>query len=65
MEKHTLTIKTIERKTNRLGIGLILINNKFLTIDNGEKIGEKKRFFFTNKGKKQICFISDKEVTTL
>ena len=59
MEKHTITIKTIERKTSRLGIGLIFINNKFLTIDNGEKI------FFTNKEKKQICFISDKEVTTL
>ena len=38
MEKHTITIKTIERKTSRLGIGLIFINNKFLTIDNGEKI---------------------------
>ena len=65
MKTYNLIIKTIERKTNYLGIKLILINNKFLTIDNGEKIGEKKKYFFTNKEKNQICFISNKKETTL
>lgn len=58
-------IDTIERKTNRLGIRLIIINGEFVTIDSGEKVGEEKEYFFVNKSKKQICFTSDKEETQL
>lgn len=65
MEKRTLMIDTIERKTNRLGIRLIIINGEFVTIDNGEKVGEEKEYFFVNESKRQICFTSDKEETQL
>lgn len=65
MEKRTLKIDTIERKTNRLGIRLIIINSEFVTIDNGEKVGEEKEYFFVNESKRQICFTSDKEETQL
>lgn len=65
MEKRTLKIDTIERKTNRLGIRLIIINGEFVTIDSGEKAGEEKEYFFVNESKRQICFTSDKEKTQL
>lgn len=65
MEKRTLRIDTIERKTNRLGIRLIIINGEFVTIDSGEKVGEEKEYFFVNESKRQICFTSDKEETQL
>lgn len=65
MEKRTLMIDTIERKTNRFGIRLIIINGEFVTIDNGEKVGEEKEYFFVNESKRQICFTSDKEETQL
>ena len=58
-------IDTIERKTSRLGIKLIIVNGQFVTIDSGEKVGERKEYFFVNKSKKQICFTSDKEATQL
>ena len=65
MEKRTLIIDTIERKTSRLGIKLIIVNGQFVTIDSGEKVGERKEYFFVNESKKQICFTSDKEATQL
>ena len=65
MEKRTLMIDTIERKTNSLGIRLLIINGEFVTIDNGEKVGEEKEYFFVNESKRQICFTSDKEETQL
>lgn len=65
MEKRTLKIDTIERKTNRFGIKLIIVNREFVTIDNGEEVGERKEYFFVNESRKQICFTSDKEETEL
>ena len=60
-----LTIETIERKINQMGIPIIIVNGKYKTIDNGEKVGETYRYFFTNKEKNIICFASDKDETYL
>ena len=60
-----LTIETIERKINKMGIPIIIVNGKYKTIDNGEKVGETYRYFFTNKEKNIICFASDKDETYL
>ena len=60
-----LTIETIERKINQMGIPIIIVNGKYKTIDNGEKVGETYRYFFTNKEKNIICFASDKNETYL
>lgn len=65
MEKRTLRIDTIERKTNRLGIKLIIVNGQFVTIDNGEEVGERKEYFFVDESRKRICFTSNKEETQL
>lgn len=62
---NNLTIKTIERKINQMGIPIIIVNGKYKTIDNGEKVGETYRYFFTNKEKNIICFASDKDRTYL
>ena len=62
---NSLTIETIERKINKMGTPIIIVNGKYKTIDNGEKIGETYRYFFTNKEKSIICFSSDKDVTYL
>lgn len=62
---NNLTIETIERKINQMGIPIIIVNGKYKTIDNGEKVGETYRYFFTNKEKNIICFASDKDVTYL
>ena len=60
-----LTIKTIERKISKIGTPIIIVNGKYKTIDNGEKVGETYRYFFANKEKNIICFDSDKDVTYL
>ena len=60
-----LTIETIERKINKMGIPIIIVKGKYKTIDNGEKVGETYRYFFTNKEKNIICFASDKDETYL
>ena len=60
-----LTIKTIERKISKIGTPIIIVNGKYKTIDNGEKVGETYRYFFANKEKNLICFDSDKDVTYL
>ena len=60
-----LTIETIERKINKMGIPIIIVNGKYRTIDNGEKVGETYRYFFANKEKNIICFASDKNETYL
>ena len=60
-----LTIETIERKINQMGIPIIIVNGKYKTIDNGEKVGETYRYFFTNKEKSIICFASDEDETYL
>lgn len=62
---NNLTIETIERKINQMGIPIIIVNGKYKTIDNGEKVGETYRYFFTNKEKNIICFASDKDETYL
>ena len=62
---NSLTIETIERKINQMGIPIIIVNGKYKTIDNGEKVGETYRYFFTNKEKNIICFASDKDETYL
>ena len=62
---NSLTIETIERKINKVGTPIIIVNGKYKTIDNGEKIGETYRYFFTNKEKNIICFASDKNETYL
>ena len=62
---NNLTIETIERKINQMGIPIIIVNGKYKTIDNGEKAGETYRYFFTNKEKNIICFASDKNETYL
>ena len=62
---NNLTIETIERKINKMGTPIIIVNGKYKTIDNGEKIGETYRYFFTNKEKNIICFASDKDETYL
>ena len=62
---NNLTIETIERKINKMGIPIIIVNSKYKTIDNGEKVGETYRYFFTNKEKNIICFASDKDETYL
>lgn len=62
---NNLTIETIERKINQMGIPIIIVNGKYKTIDNGEKVGETYRYFFTNKEKNIICFASDKDRTYL
>lgn len=60
-----LTIETIERKINQMGTPIIIVNGKYKTIDNGEKVGETYRYFFTDKEKNIICFASDKDETYL
>ena len=60
-----LTIETIERKINKMGTPIIIVNGKYKTIDNGEKVGETYCYFFANKEKNIICFASDKDVTYL
>lgn len=65
METKTLTIKTLERKINKVGTPIIIVNGKYKTIDNGEKVGETYRYFFANKEKNIICFASDKEAIYL
>lgn len=62
---NNLTIETIERKINKMGTPIIIVNGKYKTIDNGEKVGETYRYFFTNKEKNIICFASDKDETYL
>ena len=62
---NSLTIETIERKINKVGTPIIIVNGKYKTIDNGEKVGETYRYFFTNKENNIICFASDKDVTYL
>ena len=62
---NNLTIETIERKINKMGIPIIIVNGKYKTIDNGEKVGETYRYFFANKEKNIICFASDKNETYL
>ena len=62
---NSLTIETIERKINKMGTPIIIVNGKYKTIDNGEKVGETYRYFFANKEKNIICFDSDKDVTYL
>ena len=62
---NNLTIETIERKINQMGIPIIIVNGKYKTIDNGEKVGETYRYFFANKEKNIICFASDKDETYL
>lgn len=62
---NNLTIETIERKINQMGIPIIIVNGKYKTIDNGEKVGETYRYFFANKEKNIICFASDKNETYL
>ena len=62
---NSLTIETIERKINKMGTPIIIVNGKYKTIDNGEKVGETYRYFFTNKEKNNICFSSDKEAIYL
>ena len=62
---NNLTIETIERKINKMGTPIIIVNGKYKTIDNGEKIGETYRYFFTNKEKNIIYFASDKDETYL
>ena len=62
---NNLTIETIERKINKMGIPIIIVNGKYKTIDNGEKVGETYRYFFANKEKNIICFASDKNKTYL
>ena len=62
---NNLTIETIERKINQMGIPIIIVNGKYKTIDNGEKVGETYHYFFTNKEKNIICFASDKDETYL
>ena len=62
---NSLTIETIERKINKIGTPIIIVNGKYKSIDNGEKVGETYRYFFTNKEKNIICFDSDKDVTYL
>lgn len=62
---NSLTIETIERKINKMGTPIIIVNGKYKTIDNGEKVGETYRYFFTNKEKNIICFASDKDETYL
>lgn len=62
---NNLTIETIERKISQTGIPIIIVNGKYKTIDNGEKVGETYRYFFTNKEKNIICFASDKDETYL
>ena len=65
MPIQTNKIETIERKINKMGTPIIIVNGKYKTIDNGEKVGETYRYFFTNKEKNIICFASDKNVTYL
>ena len=65
MKTNKLTIKTLERKINKVGTPIIIVNGKYKTIDNGEKAGETYRYFFANKEKNIICFDSDKEVIYL
>ena len=65
MKTKKLTIKTLERKINKVGTPIIIVNGKYKTIDNGEKAGETYRYFFANKEKNIICFDSDKEVIYL
>lgn len=65
METKTLTIKTLERNINKVGTPIIIVNGKYKTIDNGEKVGETYRYFFANKEKNIICFDSDKEAIYL
>ena len=62
---NSLTIETIERKISKMGTPIIIVNGKYKTIDNGEKVGETYHYFFTNKEKNIICFSSDKNVTYL
>ena len=62
---NSLTIETIERKISKIGTPIIIVNGKYKTIDNGEKVGETYRYFFANKEKNIICFASDKDVTYL
>lgn len=65
MKTNKLTIKTLERKINKVGTPIIIVNGKYQTIDNGEKVGETYRYFFANKEKNIICFDSDKEAIYL
>ena len=62
---NNLTIETIERKINQMGMPIIIVNGKYKTVDNGEKVGETYRYFFANKEKNIICFASDKNETYL
>ena len=62
---NSLTIETIERKISKIGTPIIIVNGKYKTIDNGEKVGETYRYFFANKEKNIICFASDKNETYL
>ena len=62
---NNLTIETIERKINQMGTPIIIVNGKYKTIDNGERVGETYRYFFTNKENNIICFASDKDETYL
>ena len=39
---NSLTIETIERKISKIGTPIIIVNGKYKTIDNGEKVGETK-----------------------
>ena len=38
METKTLTIKTLERKINKVGTPIIIVNGKYKTIDNVRKL---------------------------
>jgi len=63
MKELELTIEKLEKYESKVGAICIIVNDKYRTVYNGEKVGDtlKYRIFKDNI----ICFISDYDKTTI
>ena len=61
MDIKTITIKTIEKKINKYGTPIIIINDKYKALNNGEVVGKSYRYLITKTGKYIIPFTIDLE----
>mgnify|MGYP003294996168 CR=1 FL=1 len=65
VQKKHLKIESIERYENKMGIICAIINGKYRTIYNGEKVGEEKDYFENKTNPTIIVFDSEEIQTTL
>lgn len=64
-QKKHIKITSIERYENKMGIICAIINGKYRTIYNGEKVGEEYDYFENRVNKNVIVFASNETTTIL